>query len=79
MSQEKVERYKEQKRNRKKILKKEKRLHILEVTAAVVICAAIVGWAGYSGYSYYENNKPVSYTEVNMDAYTDYYANMDVE
>lgn len=79
MSQEKVDRYKQQKKDRKKIMKKEKRIHILGCAAAAVICLGIVGWAGWSGYTVYENNKPVSYTEVNMDAITDYYSSLEVE
>ncbi len=76
MSQAKVDRYKEQKKNRKKTMKKEKRMHFLRCSAAVVVCAAIVGWAGWSIYQKYESDKPVSYTEVNMDAISDYYTSM---
>ena len=37
MSQEKVNRYKKEKANRKEIVKKEKRLRIVEITAAILI------------------------------------------
>ena len=46
MSQEKVDYHKEQKRNRQKIMKKEKRMRRLEITIAVVILAALVVWFG---------------------------------
>lgn len=79
MSQEKVDRYKEQKKNRKKIMKKEKRNRYFGAAAGVLVCLCLVGWAGWSGYRSYENNKPVSYTEINMDSLTDYYSNLSVE
>ena len=72
MSQEKVNKRKEEKRNRKKIMQKEKRERMLASVLGVVIAAAIVGWAGFSIYSRVEANKPISYTEVNIDAITDY-------
>ena len=53
MSQEKVERYKKEKANRKKVLKREKiKKGILSVVGTIV-CVAIVGWIGYSGYIYF--------------------------
>lgn len=76
MSQEKVDRYKEQKKNRKKIMKKEKHLHFLGCFAGIVVCAAIVFWAGWSIYQKYESNKPASYTEVNLDSISDYYTSL---
>ena len=45
MSQEKVDRYKEQKKNRKKIMKQEKCKRYLGYTATVVVIALIIGWA----------------------------------
>ena len=49
MSQAKVDRYKEEKANRKKILAKEKRKRITGIICGWVIAVLIVGWAGYSG------------------------------
>ena len=46
MSQEKVDRYKEEKKNRQKIMKKERRTRRLEITVVVVILAALVTWFG---------------------------------
>ena len=57
MSQEKVDRYKEQKKNRKKIMKQEKCKRYLGYTATVVVIALIIGWAGFSIYKNHEANK----------------------
>ena len=51
MSQAKVDRYKEEKKNRKKIMAKEKRMRIAGYVAGCLVAAGIIGWAGYSGYS----------------------------
>ena len=47
MSQKKVDYYKEQKRNRAEIMRKEKRNRRLGALLAIVIVAALVGWFGY--------------------------------
>lgn len=51
MSQEKVDRYKEEKSNRQKLMKKEKLVRRLEYTAAALVAAAMVVWVGYSFYA----------------------------
>ena len=48
MSQEKVDRYKEQKKNRKKIMKREKLERALMKLLGGVVCSAVVVWIGYS-------------------------------
>lgn len=50
MSQEKVNRYKEEKANRKEIMAKEKRKNTMMKICAGVIALALVGWLGYSVY-----------------------------
>lgn len=50
MSQEKVNRYKEEKANRKQIMAKEKRHKRLMQLCAGVIALALVCWLGYSIY-----------------------------
>ena len=50
MSQAKVDRYKEEKRNREKILKKQKLEWLLTKVALAVFAILIVGWAGISVY-----------------------------
>ena len=72
MSQAKVDRYKEEKKNRKQTIKKEKRNRVLGRTLGVVIAAAIVCWIGFSGYSYYQETK----TELSMTALNEYMSNL---
>lgn len=48
MSQAKVDRYKEEKKNRKQIMKREKLQSLLAKICGGVVCAALVVWAGYS-------------------------------
>ncbi|MBR2562588.1 MAG: hypothetical protein IKE31_10650 [Eubacterium sp.] len=62
MSQQKVDYHKEQKRNRAKIMKKEKAVKRLEITIAVVVLAALVGWFGYM---VAQNRKTAAPTNVN--------------
>ncbi len=50
MSQEKVDKYKKEKANRQKILKKERIKHRLEIAAVALVCLLAVGWVGYSIY-----------------------------
>ncbi len=74
MSQAKVDRYKAEKANRKKTMKKEKIKGTFAAFCGTVVCIAIVGWIGYSAYGYFhtkEDNKPTQ-TEVNLDALSDY-------
>lgn len=78
MSQAKVDRYKEEKKNRKKNIRREKRNHYIGCAAAILVAAGLVGWAGYSIYLRYEESRPISYTEVDMGALTDYYSNLQV-
>ena len=67
MSQQKVDKYKKEKYNRKK-----QRERILYRIAGTALAAAIVGWIGFSVYARVQENKPVTYTEVNMDAVNEY-------
>lgn len=76
MSQAKVDRYKEEKKNRKQTIKREKRNRILERTVGVLIAAAIVCWIGFSGYSYYQEKKPTTKTELSMAALNDYLSSL---
>lgn len=77
MSQQKVDQYKKEKYNRKKQLQKDTRNRLIYQIAGTVIAAAIVGWIGFSVYTRVQENKPVSYTEVNMDAVNDYMGTLD--
>ena len=79
MSQAKVDRYKEEKKNRKKIMAKEKRMRIAGYGAGCLVAAGIIGWAGYSGYSAYEANKPMETIYANLDSVTDYMSSLNAE
>lgn len=48
MSQEKVARYKEEKANRKTMMKKEKRKHFFRKCVVGVVAIGLIGWIGYS-------------------------------
>ena len=76
MSQAKVDRYKEEKKNRKKIMAKEKRMRIAGYVAG---CLVAVGIIGYSGYSAYEANKPMETIYANLDSVTDYMSSLNAE
>ena len=79
MSQAKVDRYKEQKKNRKKIMRREKIASVLRKCAGTVVALAVLGWLGYSAVSMYQKNQPVSYTEVNITAISDYIRSLGVD
>lgn len=79
MSQAKVDRYKQEKANRKKTMAREKRLHALAVVCGWLIAIAIVGWAGVSAYNIYESRKPVETIYANLDAINDYMSSFDTE
>lgn len=76
MSQQKVDKYKKEKYSRKKQLAREKRMRIIYSAAGALVAVAIVGWIGFSVYSRVQADKPVSYTEVNMDAINDYMSSL---
>ena len=79
MSQAKVDRYKEEKANRKKILAKEKRKRIAGIICGWVIAVLIVGWAGYSGYHAYEKSRPIKTIYADLDAINNYMDTLDTE
>ncbi len=72
MSQQKVDRYKKEKYNRKNQIQKEKRTRLIYGAAGCLAAAAITVWIGFSVYSRIQANRPVSYTEVNVDAISNY-------
>lgn len=79
MSQAKVDRYKEEKKNRKKTMAKEKCLHLLAVVCGWLVVIALASWAGVSGYRIYESKKPVETIYANVDAITDYMNSLSTE
>lgn len=72
MSQEKVERYKKEKANRKKIIKKQRIMSVVRKTVLTLAAFALVGWLGYSAYQTHEAGKPRAVAEVNYDAVNNY-------
>lgn len=74
MSQEKVDRYKQEKANRKKTLKREKFKKGVLTTVGTVVCVVIIGWIGYSGYGYFQSQKAenATQTEIDVSSINDY-------
>ena len=65
MSQEKVNRYKKDKANRQKIMKREKIIRRLEITIAAVVVVGLLIWFGTAGYQ-----NSVAVAEDNADTVT---------
>jgi len=72
MSQAKVDRYKENKANRKQIIQKQKRMRFVRKGVVAVLFCALVGWIGYSAHDTWQENRPRRTTEVNFDAIDEY-------
>lgn len=79
MSQEKVDRYKEEKANRKSIMKKQKIEKIVRRIAVFVVGIVLVGWIGYSAYSAREAKQPKESAVIDYSAVTEYEQNMAAE
>ena len=72
MSQAKVDRYKAEKKNRKKEIQKTKRQKRLTRLVAAVIIIAIAAWIAYSGISFYQEQQPVKEISVDLSHINDY-------
>ena len=77
MSQEKVDRYKEYKKNRDKILKHEKNMRRLEAGIAAVVAAVFIAWFGWSIYHNVTKQEAAApqaaeMVEIDMNGYSDY-------
>lgn len=74
MSQKKVDQYKKEKANRKQIMKREKIKRRAVAACSTVVCAAVIGWVGYSAFGYFhnQNEKTPTQTEVDLTAISDY-------
>ena len=76
MSQKKVDYYKEQKANRKSIMKREKLLFRLEITAIVVVLVGLIAWFSVSVYqnasATADANKESEQVGIYTSAITDY-------
>ena len=79
MSQAKVERYKEDKKNRKEIMAKEKRANMLRALAGGVVLVVILGWIGVSAYDMYQASQPLETVYVDTTAIDEYMGTLDAE
>ena len=82
MSQVKVDRNKELKKNRKKIVKRQKATRLAGQIGGCVLALAVVGWLGYSAYGVYEEahaDDPLPSTAVDLSAISDYISGLDSE
>ena len=72
MSQEIVAKYKEQKANRKEIMKKEKQQKQIRIVVTSLIGAAGIGCIGYSAVNTIIDNQPRQSVEVDYTAVDEY-------
>lgn len=72
MSQAKVDKYKNEKANRKKTNARNKVKRVIARIVAAAAVIALVGWGGYSGYQYYEKSRPVNCYYADISAVSDY-------
>lgn len=72
MSQAKVDQYKKDKANRQKIIKKQKRMHRLEMAAIILVCVLFVGWIGFSVYDKVSSNQEKETVVFDAGAIQDY-------
>lgn len=79
MSQEKVDRYKQEKANRKQIMRKQKVMNFVRKGVLALVALALIGWLGYSAYDMYESGKERVVAEVNYDSVTDYLNSLTTE
>lgn len=75
MSQAKVDRYKEEKKNRGKVLQKQKREEMLMKAAGAVVAVVLVGWIGFSAYQNV-HVEPAHTYQVKTDAMDEYLNSM---
>lgn len=79
MSQEKVDKYKKEKANRKKTLARNKVKRTIARCCGLVVLVLVAGWAGYSGYNYYEDQKPAETYYCDTTAIDDYLSGLSQE
>lgn len=79
MSQEKVDRYKEQKKNRKAIQAKKKRKALITKVCASLVALALVAWLGYSVVDSYEKKQNSGPVTADITALDDYMTSLNEE
>jgi hypothetical protein len=76
MSQEKVDRYKKDKANRQKIMKREKLVRRLEITVAAVVLVGLISWFSVAVYrnsvAMAEDNAETVTTQMDVTAMDNY-------
>jgi cytoskeletal protein RodZ len=72
MSQEKVNRYKEEKANRKAIMRKERMKNMIRKILLLVLSVALIGWIGFSAFITWQENRPRDMVTVNDESITEY-------
>lgn len=76
MSQEKIDRYKQEKANRKKNMQKQRMAGYARKGVLALAGLALVGWLGYSAYDKFSMNKNREITTVNYEAVDSYLIDM---
>ena len=81
MSRRKVEAYKEYKKNKETIIKKQKRNRIVEIILVTLVAALFFGWVGYSAYrsSVRAREAEVTETVVDFSPYSDYLETLNLD
>ena len=74
MSQAKVDKHKQEKYNRKKNVKKR---NFKKIAAYVVATLIAIAFIGYTGYQYYEQNRPTKTIYADTNAISDYVKGLD--
>lgn len=72
MSQEKVDRYKQEKANRKKIIKKQRIMSVVRKAVLTLAALALVAWLGFSAYQTHEAKQERPVAEVDYNAVNNY-------
>ncbi len=72
MSQEKVDRYKQEKANRKQIMKKRKMKNFFLNASVAVVAVVLVGWIGYSAFHVYQSGQDRRVVEANYESVDSY-------
>ena len=78
MSQAKVDRYKEEKANRKQIIAKQKKKSMIAKICACLVALALVAWLGYSVYDM-ATRPPTSDMELTVSALDTYFDNLEAD
>lgn len=79
MSQEKVDRYKEQKKNRKAIQARKKRNALITKICASLVALGLVAWLGYSVVDSYEKKQNSGPVTADITALDDYVMSLNTE